>query len=185
MRCPVCQSLAEEPRESCVFCGFSLENLDEVFSADEQRLGPVTDSGALLEGTELAVIRTFLQDFHQAFPQLSIMVYVGRYTEETDLGARETAFWLANRSRSSAFSFRHRRSSMLLYVDPHLRRAVLSAGYGLEGILDEDELKLVLNQGRRYMRLGDFGRGIMGILTALSSLLIMKSTSSVRKEALR
>lgn len=185
MRCPVCLSYGEESTPRCEVCGLSLDHLDSIFSAEETRVGTIVDENNVLNHGEISLIRTFLQDFHQAFPQLILVVYLGHIPGKMEIGSRETAFWLANRARPSSFSFRHRRASLLLYVDVQQLRAVLTAGYGFNDYLSEEDLKLALNQGKRYLQVGDYARGVLSTLTVLTAHLISKAQSHGGKQLVR
>jgi hypothetical protein len=163
-------------------CGLSLGMLDGIFSEEDLRLAPITDEKKVLDVEEIGAIRNFMQDFHQSFPQLILMVYLGHFPGKMEVGVRETAFWLGNRARSSSFSFRPRRCTLMLYVDTQQKRAVLNAGYGFETLVEEEELKEVLNQGRRYFRGGEYSLGILCTLSALSAVLISKASSRAQQE---
>lgn len=170
-------TLMDQGGERCESCGFTLQFLDSVFSAEELRLSQVNDANGILNTAELTVIRAFLHDFQNAFPQLSMVIYLGRLEGRAEVGARETAFWLANRARLHGFSHRQRAASLMLYIDVKTRRAVLTGGYALEAMMDEQDLRVPLLQARPYFLRGDYARGILACLTVTAAMLFRKSAT--------
>ncbi len=73
----------------------------------------------------------------------------------------EYAFWLINRARFGTLDqIGSKNFELLLVIDPEGQAAALTAGYGLENYLSEEDLKSCLAAGNHGFRSGDLAGGI-------------------------
>ena len=148
MKCPSCASTLTSAEPRCPRCKLTLQTLDIKFGALPKHAMYFTDRTDRVPFREMATMRRALELFHRRFPQCLFSVFVADLPRGTSVS--EYAFWLANRARfSSVEHARGENFDLLLVVDVSGRAAALSAGYGLEEHLQEEDLQAACRCLRR------------------------------------
>ena len=151
MKCPSCagQLASAEPR--CPSCKLTLQTLDIKFGAVPRHSMYFTDRTDRVPFREMAATRRTLELFHRRFPQCLFSVFVADLQRGTSV--REYAFWLANKARFSSVEHVHGENfNLLLVIDMSGRAAALTAGYGLEEHVREEDLEAALEAFTQEMR---------------------------------
>ena len=159
MKCPSCASqvAADEPR--CPSCKLTLQALDIKFGAVPRHSMYFTDRTDRVPMRDMAAARQTLELFHRRFPQCLFSIFVADLQRGTSV--REYAFWLANKARFSSVEHVHGENfNLLLVVDLSGRAAALTAGYGLEEHVREEDLQAALEAFTREMRNGSMPAGV-------------------------
>lgn len=157
-KCPSCRRPVDVPAPSCPHCHVSLRKLDLKFGVAPKHLGTVTDHEQILTSAERRHLTTLLRLFQRKFPQMIFEVVIAELAAGTSIG--EYTFWLANRMRFSAIEAKGERNFDLLLVVNTTGESGLSAGYGLENLVAEEELRSALEGGRESFAAGRWAEGI-------------------------
>lgn len=145
-KCPSCRRPVNGPAPSCPHCHVSLRKLDLKFGVAPKHLGSITDHEQILTSAERRRLTTLLALFQRRFPQTTFEVVIAESPASVSIG--EYTFWLANRMRFSAIEAKGERNFDLLLVVNTTGESGLSAGYGLENLIAEEDLHTVLEAGR-------------------------------------
>ncbi len=145
-KCPSCRHPASGPVAACPHCHVSLRKLDLKFGVAPKHLGSLTDYEQILSAAERRRLTTKLALFHRKFPQTTFAVVLAKWPVGRPMG--EYIFWLANRMRFSAAEATGKNNFDLLLVVNIAGASGLSAGYGLENLVAEEDLARVLEAGR-------------------------------------
>ncbi len=130
----------------CPHCRLTLRKADLVFGVAPKHFGLLADVARQLTPARHRKVEALLGLFGEKFPQSILSVYVTEVPKGAAVG--EYAFWLANRVRSNTVeSVGENNFDLVLVVDPN-GGAALTAGYGLENHLTEEDLSAVLEAGR-------------------------------------
>ena len=119
----------------------------------------LTDRASALTMEQISRLRELLRRFEQKFPQSVFSVFVTDLPAGTSVG--EFTFWLANRALfGSATATGEENFDLLLVIEADTGNAALTVGYGLENLILEDDLNLVLAAALPALRSGQLERGI-------------------------
>lgn len=170
MKCPSCGALQEAPADRCPACKLTLQKLDLKFGLLPRHSRYLSDRTGTLAMNEMAELRDALRLFEKRFPQSLFSAFVTELPHGSSVA--EYAFWLANRARFSSVEKRHADNfDLLLVVDLTSNAAALTAGYGLEKYVSEDDLQDALDALVEPLRRGDLAGGIRACLDALARRL--------------
>lgn len=119
---------------------------------------------------EMAAARRTLELFHRRFPQCLFSVFVAGLQRGTSV--REYAFWLANRARFSPLTHALGDNyDLLLVIDVSGQAAALTAGYGLEEHLREQDLQATVEAFTHGMRNGSLPAGVESCVAHVAARL--------------
>jgi uncharacterized membrane protein YgcG len=147
-----------EATASCEYCHASLRKFDLKFGVAPKYLGAITDPGQLLSPAERRRLSRLLALFQRKFPQITLAVYLGEVPAGALIG--EYTFWLANRMHFSAMEAAGEKNFDLLLVVNTAGEAGLSAGYGLERLVGEEDLSRALDAGTEAFAAERWAAGI-------------------------
>ena len=159
MKCPSCHAPLSAPLSQCPKCKLTLEQLDRKFGLVPLYSRYLTDRTGKLSLHEIKQLRDLLALFQRKFPQILFSVLLANLGAGTPIS--EYAFWLINRARFGTLdAVGSKNFELLLVVDPAGKTALLTAGYGLENYLPEQELENALAAASDSLQSGDLVRGI-------------------------
>lgn len=182
-KCPSCRESMPQAEEECPHCRLTLRRLDLKFGAIPLHSRYLTDRAECLPIAEVKKVMRLLQAFGKKFPQLLFSVFIadlppGRSTHEF-------AFWLANRGRFSRLdAVGADNFDLLLVIDVGARSAALTAGYGLEEHLSEEDLEDALSAAFPHFRDGDIAGGIRGCVEWMTQHLRALSRKTAQLKTL-
>jgi uncharacterized membrane protein YgcG len=137
-------------------------------------------SGKLALG-EMESLREALRLFEKKFPQILFSVLVTELPAGSSVS--EYAFWLANRARfSSVEKIEADNFDLLLVLDLASQTAALTAGYGLEPYVTEEDLEAGLQALAGPMKNGELAAGIQACLQAMTAKLRDCSAATRKQE---
>lgn len=178
MKCPSCATSLEAPLARCPGCKLSLQRLDMKFGMVPRHSRLLTDRSGRIPMKDMAQLRNALRLFEKKFPQTLFSVFVDDLPAGTSVS--EFAFWLANRARFSSLEKKHGENfDLLLVIDLATRSAALTAGYGLEKHVREDDLQEVVDELAAPLRQGHLAGGIRSLLDALVRRLRERSKQAL------
>lgn len=181
MKCPSCAKVTTEPAPRCPHCKLTLQTLDTKFGAVPRHSRYLSDRSGRMELDEMAELREALQLFEKKFPQSLFSVFIAELP--TNCRVSEFAFWLANRARFSSVAKKHGDNlDLLLVVDVTSESAALTAGYGFEKYLEEDDLQETLEAFVAEAAKNDFVAGIWACLDTMTRRLRELSMDLRRRE---
>lgn len=146
VKCPSCGGVIDAPVARCPYCRLTLQKLDLRFGVAPRHFGLFADPGNELAPGRQRRVNDLLELFAKKFPQSVFSIYL----MEMPAGAppNEYALWLANRARvHNATAVGQLNFDLVLVIDV-AGSAALTAGYGLENYLTEEDLDAVLEAGR-------------------------------------
>jgi uncharacterized membrane protein YgcG len=159
MKCPSCGSPFAAPVPECPRCSLTLQRLDAKFGAVPLHTRYVTDRSGKLPLSAIRKLRGLLQIFEKKFPQSVFSVFVTDYVPGGSIS--EYTFWLANRARLSPLdAVAGDNFDLLLGINLNSGDAALTAGYGLENYLAENDLESALDAAKNAIRGDDVLRGV-------------------------
>jgi uncharacterized membrane protein YgcG len=154
-----------------------LQRLDAKFGAVPLHTRYVTDRSGKLPLPAIRKLRRFLQIFEKKFPQSVFSVFVTDYVPGGSIS--EYTFWLANRARLSPLdAVAGDNFDLLLGINLDSGDVALTAGYGLEKYLAENDLDSALDAAKNAFRIGDVPRGVRACVQFMMKRLreIVKAT---------
>jgi hypothetical protein len=158
---------------ACKHCGMTLEYIDRIVKARIQRFAPLVDPWQTLDPSARTDVLAFLEKLSRSFPQLQIMVYLGRIRSAFGLSVRECAFWLINRSLPPPSQDPAAQAyAIVLLIDDFQKESALTVGYALEGILSEQDLLRALAAADDSLLSGNYAQATIAVLGALAALLM-------------
>lgn len=182
MKCPSCGSRFNEPVERCPECKLSLQRLDLKFGMVPRHSRFLSDRAHRLELKEMETLREGLRLFEKKFPQVLLSVLITDLPAGSEAG--EYAFWMANRARfSSVEKTGADNFDLLLVIDVISETAALTAGYGLERFVTEEDLAKAMTAVAGPLRKGDFAGAIRACLEKLTRILRERSETARKLEA--
>lgn len=181
MKCPSCGTPLAAPAPRCEACKFSLQRLDMKFGLVPRHSRYLSDRSGRLALSEMTTLREALRLFEKKFPQILLSVLVTELPVGS--GVREYAFWMANRARfSSIEKTQGENFDMLLVIDLAAGEAALTAGYGLEPHITEEELALALQSLFDPLQAGNMAEAIQACLRTLTTILREDSVRAKERE---
>lgn len=181
MKCPSCGTPLAQPLPRCPECKLTLQRLDLKFGMVPRHSRYLSDRSGRLELSEMESIRAALRLFEKKFPQILFSVLL---TEVPGGNAvNEYTFWLANRARfSSVEKIRGENYDLLLVIDVLTQAAALSAGYGLELYVSEEDLQAGLDAMAEALSKGQWAPSIHACIEALIPRLRACSDAARQRE---
>ena len=181
MKCPSCATPLEFAPARCPVCKLSLQRLDVKFGMVPRHSRYLTDRTSRIPMSDINQLRAALRLFERKFPQILFSVFIDDLDE--DFSVAEYGFWLANRARFSSLEKKHGENfDLLLVVDLATRSASLTAGYGLENHVSENDLQVALDELAAPLRQGDVGAGIRALLETLTRTVRVRARESGHTE---
>lgn len=170
MRCPFCQSPAQEDTVECSSCGFSLPKLEQFLGVPPAVTHGIFDPKHRFSRKDRRRVQLALDRFHRKFPQMGFTVFLGNIKPETPLPLY--SFWLFNRSSLCA-SLRNGaiNREIFLTIDTDNRRAGLTIGYGLEPFVGQHHLEKILEAARAELAQGAWGLATLTVIDQFTDLL--------------
>ncbi len=166
MKCPSCATSLPAPVARCPECKFSLQRLDMKFGMVPRHSRFLTDRTGRVPLSDVEQLRGQLRIFEKKFPQVLFSVFIDDLPKDTS--ASDFAFWLANRARFSSVEKKEGENfDLLLVIDLARASAALTAGYGLEPSVPEEDLQAALEQLAGPLRAGKVGDGVRALLEVL------------------
>ena len=176
MRCPFCQHPCHEETAECSHCGFSLPKLDQYLGTPRAIRKGVEDHLDILNGRDVALIRSAIARLEKRFPQVGFTVLLDHVKPEVPLHLY--AFWIFNRSSlCSKVSTGAMNREILFTVDVPGRRSSLMIGYGLEPFMSATHLTEVLDAARPKLSSEDYCAAVLLVIDRLEFLLRRLHTS--------
>jgi uncharacterized membrane protein YgcG len=170
MKCPSCGSPFAAPVPECPNCSLTLQRLDAKLGAVPLHTRYVTDRSGKLPLAAVRKLRDLLQIFEMKFPQSVFSVFVTDYVPGGSIS--EYTFWLANRARLSPLdAVAGDNFDLLLGINLESGEAALTAGYGLENYLAENDLDSALGMAEEAFRMGDVPCGIRNCVEFMTNRL--------------
>ncbi|MEO6872744.1 MAG: hypothetical protein ABI233_11060 [Chthoniobacterales bacterium] len=112
-----------------------------------------------LERAETRKLTARLELFQRKFPQSTLSVFITELPPRAAVA--DYAFWLANRVRfSDVEAVGTHDFDFVLAIDTHAGAAALTAGYGLDNRVAEEDLAAALEAGRAAFAVNDWASGI-------------------------
>lgn len=174
MKCPRCVQLIHRGAESCPHCGFSLEQADGRYGAEQVRIRRLEDAAGLMRRGDLARVERAMDRFERKFPQLLFAVYTGASEGRGD--PRQFGFWLLNRAVFEDVGIeRLNEWTILLTIDPEGKNAVFHWGYRLDPYLEEEDGFVALSRAHAYWMEASYADGIIRAIEQLSARLKWRS----------
>ncbi|MBA3960718.1 MAG: hypothetical protein H0X40_02300 [Chthoniobacterales bacterium] len=165
LKCPSCRKAVEDPAPRCPHCQFSLEKLARRF-VPLRNDGLLSDSTRSLTHAERRKLRRVVGLFRSKFPQTTLSLFLAELPAGNTI--TEYAFWLANRERGSAMNATVKHNFELVLLIDITGSAALTAGYGLEKYLADEDLNAALRAGRAAFATRDWATGIERCLQVLT-----------------
>jgi len=176
MKCPSCAHPFDQAVERCPHCKLSLQRLDMKFGIVPAHSRFLSDRSGKLPIEEMTQLRAELRLFQKKFPQSLFSIFITELPRATSV--TEYAFWLANRAKfSSGEKTLGENFNLLLVIDLAGSNAALTAGYGLERHVPEQDLKAVLDDLAAAMRDGGLAAGLRASIESLTRRLMPKRRS--------
>ncbi|MGC4017599.1 MAG: hypothetical protein QM755_24250 [Luteolibacter sp.] len=170
MKCPRCVQRIHRAAAGCPHCGFTLDDADAIFGADEVRLRSLTDAAGLMRRDEQRRVELAMIEFNRRFPQLFIAVHTGAFSGVANL--RQFGFWLLNRGAFEDVEVdRPNEAGVLIAIDAESKAAGITFGYLLDPFLDEEDTFLCLSRAHSYWLEGRFADGMVKAIEQLEILL--------------
>lgn len=166
MHCPYCQQSLAEDTAQCAACGLDLARLDGVLGIPPVLQAGLSDKAGILTTAEARRVRRALTQFRERFPQIQLALL---FQQAPDIVPMRTwTWWLFNRSQFSlALDKGFVNRDILLAIDPQLRRAAITIGYGLEPFVGKRDLAEALAASQPALAAGDWAEACGQILVAL------------------
>lgn len=172
-KCPSCRREIDGPVARCPHCRLTLHKLDLRFGVAPRHFGLFADPGDELPVGRQHRVNELLELFGKKFPQSIFSVYLMELPAGTT--PNEYAFWLANRARlNNAAAIDQNNFDLVLVLDVE-GGAALTAGYGLENYLTEEDLSAVLEAGREAWTARDWAGGIERCIAEMTGFLRLAS----------
>jgi uncharacterized membrane protein YgcG len=147
-----------------------LEWLSRSLGSNLVSLEALTDAAHCLRAREKELLKHDLDGFQQAFPQVSLAVYLG--VLPTTPSPAEIAFWLLNHAAfQPSDAARLNERAALLVIDPVARAAGLTVGYGLEPFLSQAKLHAILRRVRTPLWHGEYAGAIQVAIRLVAATL--------------
>lgn len=182
MKCPSCANPLAAPEPRCPTCRISLQKLDMKFGMVPRHSRYLSDRSGTLELPEMEEVREALRLFEKKYPQILFSVFVAEMAP--DGSASEYAFWLANRARfSSVEKTEADNFDLLLVIDVTTKVAALTAGYGLEKHVSEQDLQDALEAAANSFAEHKLAEGIQVCVDFLVRRLRKCSAVALKKAA--
>ena len=157
----------------CPNCRLNMRRIKLRFGYAPQHFGLFADSGDELPVGRQHRVNELLELFGKKFPQSIFSVYLMELPAGTT--PNEYAFWLANRARlNNAAAIDQNNFDLVLVLDVD-GGAALTAGYGLENYLTEEDLSAVLETGREAWTARDWAGGIERCIAEMTDCLRLAS----------
>ncbi|MGI8432779.1 MAG: hypothetical protein ACR2MW_10890 [Chthoniobacterales bacterium] len=173
VKCPSCRRALEEPAARCPHCRLTLHKLDLRFGVAPRHRGLFADFGEELPQNRHRRVNELLELFGKKFPQSIFSIYLMEMPAGTT--PNEYAFWLSNRARSNnAAAIGENNFDLLLVLDT-AGGAALTAGYGLENYVGEEDLSAALGAGREAWAARDWAGGIERCIAEMTKRLRVAS----------
>jgi hypothetical protein len=139
-------------------------------------LNRITDNSLTLKIAEKQLLGDMIADLEDAFPQLFLLLYIGRIP--TGLSLAEFGFWLLNHAAVNDLDFtRPNENGLLLVMDPDRNQASLTTGYFIEKFLPESLQLACLMKSSRLWEEGETAAGLARFIQELH----IRLTRSARK----
>ena len=179
MKCPRCVQRIHRAAESCPHCGFSIDDADARFGAEELSLRCLTDSAGILNRGQRERVEEAMERISRSFPQLFVAVYTGALGEVANI--RQFGFWLLNRSAFQDLPpDKPNEAGILLTIDPESKAAGFVFGYLLDAFLDEADTFECLTRAHAYWLEERYAEGVVRALAHLESVLCKRSCQARR-----
>ena len=170
MKCPRCVQRIHRAAQSCPHCGFSLEDADGHFGADEVRLRSLTDAAGLLRRGDRGKVEAAMEDIGRRFPQVFVAVYTGPLGEVANI--RQFGFWLLNRAAFEDVAVgKPNEAGILITIDPESKAAGMTFGYLLDPYLEESDTFECLSRAHSYWLDGRYADGLVKAIRHLGAVL--------------
>lgn len=171
MRCPFCNSVAQENLDQCPECGFTLAEVQRVFGVASSLAPGVVDSDQIFSKRETRLLKKSLDQFRRRFPQCQFSVVTNTHPAP-NLPFSVYTFWLFNTSgicrKIDKAGDNH---DLLLAIDSTRGQASLVIGYGLEPFVNSRHIEEILNCGLEHFKAGQWAEGALAIIAAAESHL--------------
>lgn len=173
VKCPSCRREIDGPVARCPNCRLTLHKLDLRFGVAPRHFGLFADPGDELPPGKQRRLNQLLELFGKKFPQSIFSVYLMEMPAGTT--PNEYAFWLSNRARSNnAAAIGEKNFDLVLLIDV-AGGAALTAGYGFENYLTEEDLSAVLEAGQEAWAVRDWAGGIERCIAGMTERLRLAS----------
>lgn len=180
MKCPRCVQRIHRAASSCPHCGFTQQDAEVLFGAEDVALQKFTDAAGVLRMKEREPMRKLLEKFEKKFPQLFVSIYIGAFQELQSL--RQFGFWLLNRAAFTDVDLdRPNENGILVVVDVNARNVGVTYGYSLMPYLSEASTFEALSAAHPSLLQSEYLEA-MGTLVSRLEKTLKKGWRKARKD---
>lgn len=169
-RCPYCQTPLMADAAECAACRLSYPRASALLGAVPKLTGLVADTTHTLGDSDQTRLKRRLADMQRRFPELVPQIVMHCFPDAHPYTLH--VFWLFNAADFAGTSRRGSRNhALLLAIDPGRHEVAIMPGYGLEDLLTEESLGLILDAATPLFRQRRWIDGILLLLDELGTLL--------------
>ncbi len=174
LTCPACAGSVPIDAKSCPHCGFHNGLLDQRFGSIPKYDSYVTDlTERTLSPFMINSIKRLFRRFECHFPQIRLSLVVLALHKKWSLN--EYIFYLANRCNFVPASKSGKENCLILFcVDVKLKQVAISTGYGLEEVLQPDDLQGILDIISTKLEAGKYRAFTRVAIRNLKNILLKK-----------